>query len=114
MVAGATTARHDTAMTTSLRAVAPLALMFSVALPIPAAAQPAGMAMPSAAPLPPALPEPVDTPYPGTITLAIDASDVGDRQEPLVQRTRGRIEVAVIDVLWLHWRSRNHTLDHIS
>ena len=77
MVAAETGARHDRAMTTSLRAVARLlALTASLALAHAASAQPAGQSMPMAVPLPPTLPEAVDTPYPGTIGLAIDASDV--------------------------------------
>ena len=64
-------------MTTRLRAVARfLALSACITLAHAASAQPVGQSMPTAVPLPPALPEAADTPYPGTIGLAIDASDV--------------------------------------
>ena len=80
MVAVETTARHDRLMTTSLRAVARsacfLAFAASLALAHSASAQPVGQSMPITVPLPPALPEAADTPYPGIIGLAIDASDV--------------------------------------
>ena len=67
-------------MTTSLRAVARSARLLSVSASLvlahAALAQPVGQSMPMAVPLPPTLPEAADTPYPGTIALAIDASDV--------------------------------------
>ncbi|WP_225207036.1 M61 family metallopeptidase [Novosphingobium huizhouense] len=46
------------------------------AAPAIAQVQPAANSRPVAAPLPPPLPEPQDTPYPGTILLDVDASDV--------------------------------------
>ena len=56
-------------------AAALLALAGSASPLAPAAAPPPRSA-PTAVPLPPPLPEPRDIPYPGTITLDIDATDV--------------------------------------
>lgn len=59
------------------RAVAPLLAAFLLSASVHAAlAQPAGNSAPRAVPISPAIPEARDVPFPGTIALEIDATDV--------------------------------------
>jgi predicted metalloprotease with PDZ domain len=112
MVAAETKARHDWRMTTSLRAVARparlLAFTASLALANSASAQPAGQSMPMAAPLPPALPDAVDAPYPGTIGLAIDASDVNRAVYRVNETIPVEPGVRQITLLLPKWLPGNH------
>ena len=59
------------------RALALAPLVFALLGPAPAPAQPAARSAPSTAPLAPQIPSAADVPYPGTIALEIDATDIG-------------------------------------
>jgi predicted metalloprotease with PDZ domain len=108
MVADEPLARHDRRMTTSLRVVARsasvLTLAAGVALASAASAQPAGQSMPMTVPLPPVLLEAADTPYPGTIGLAIDASDVNRaiyRVTETIPVEAGMLQLTLLLPKWL-------------
>ena len=112
MVAAETKPRHDRPMTTSLRAVARsarlLSLAASLALAHTALAQPVGQSMPMAVPLPPTLPEAADTPYPGTIALAIDASDIDRAVYRVTETIPVEAGVRRLTLLLPKWLPGNH------
>jgi hypothetical protein len=78
MVADGTGSRHEGAMANSFKAPALLAalLVTASALPAHAQVQPATNTKPMAVPIVRQVPDPEDKPFPGTIRLDIDATDV--------------------------------------
>lgn len=84
--------------------VAPLALASLMLASLASAQQPAGNTAPLATPLPPAIPVAQDVAYPGTITLAIDATDIRRgvyRVTQTIPVASGTRELTLLEPLWV-------------
>src|SRR5690606_1038013 len=105
VVADGTGCRQGSGMTIA-RLAAPLAapLAFALLLSTPAAPQVAERSAPVATPLPPAIPAARDIPFPGTITLDIDATDLARgvyRVKQTVPVPAGANELVLLLPEWL-------------
>ncbi|HET9628509.1 MAG TPA: peptidase M61 [Novosphingobium sp.] len=74
----------------------------------PVLAQTSPRSAPMAAPLPPPLPAPMDQPYPGTITLDVDATDVVRGLIKVTERIPVSEDAGELTVLLPQWLPGNH------
>ncbi len=82
----------------------PLPFALCLALAAPALAQP----QPTAAPLPPAIPTPRDAAYPGTLTLAVDATDLTRRIMAVHETVPVAPGTTDLVLLYPEWVPGNH------
>lgn len=111
MVATETGSRHENAMK-KLFAVAPL--LVAISIPTLAIAQTAaplanGRSAPAAVPLSQTVPDAVDTPYPGVITLDIDASDLARAAYRVTETIPVAAGTTKLTLLYPEWLPGNHS-----
>ncbi len=84
-----------------------IAFVAAAAFSLPVAIHAQRVQEPEPAPLPPPIPAPVDRPYPGTIDLAVDATDVHRRI--INVREKIPVEAGEITLLYPQWIPGNHS-----